>query len=170
MTLSMHQASGPVFKTGLTALSAILDKTVVQCGERKIDPAVLMADRLAPDMLPFTRQVLIACDFAKNTMFRLAGLEPPKIEDVEKTVDELQARIRRTLELVDSVAASSVDGSEGRSVTMTVGGQPMTFTGQDYLLQFALPNFYFHLTMAYAILRHNGVQIGKRDFLGALPS
>jgi uncharacterized protein len=170
LTLSMHQASGPVFKTGLTALSAILDKTVAQCGERKIDPAVLMADRLAPDMLPFTRQVLIACDFAKNTMFRLAGLEVPKIEDVEKTAEELQARIRRTLELVDSVPASSVDGSEDRPVTMTVGGQAMTFTGQDYLLQFALPNFYFHLTMAYAILRHNGVQIGKRDFLGALPS
>jgi uncharacterized protein len=170
LTLSMHQASGPVFKTGLTSLSAILDKTVTQCGERKIDPAVLMADRLAPDMLPFTRQVLIACDFAKNTMFRLAGLEVPKIEDVEKTVEELQARIRRTLELVDSVPASGVDGSEDRTITMTVGGQAMSFSGRDYLLQFALPNFYFHLTMAYAILRHNGVQIGKRDFLGALPS
>ena len=165
----MHQASAPLFRQGLTALSAVLDKADAQCSERKIDPAVLLADRLAPDMLPFTRQVQLGCDFAKNTMSRLAGREPPKFEDVETTVPELRDRIARTLALVDGVPAAEVDGSEGRTVTLSIGGQSMSFRGQDYLLHFALPNFFFHMTTAYAILRHNGIQIGKRDFIGSIP-
>ena len=169
MTLSMHQASAPLFRQGLDALAAVLDKAVAQCAERKIDPAVLLADRLAPDMFPFTRQVQLACDFAKNTLSRLAGREPPRFEDIETTMPELQERIARTLALVDGVPAAAVDGAEGRTVTLSIGGQTMSFRGQDYLLHFALPNFFFHLTAAYLILRHNGIQIGKRDFIGAIP-
>ena len=169
MTLSMYQASAPVFRQGLTALGAVLDKTVAQCAERKIDPAVLLACRLAPDMLPFTRPVQLAADFAKNTMSRLAGHEPPKFEDVESTVPQLQDRLARTLAFVDTIPAAEVDGSEGRTITLNIAGQSMSFTGQAYLLHFALPNFFFHLTAAYAILRHNGLQIGKRDFIGAVP-
>jgi hypothetical protein len=165
----MHEASAPVFRQGLAALSAILDKAAAQCAERKIDPAVLLADRLAPDMFPLTRQVQLACDFAKNTLSRLAGREPPRFEDVETTVPELQERIARTLALIETVPAGEVDGSQGRTITLTMGGQTMTFEGQPYLLHFALPNFFFHLTAAYAILRHNGIQIGKRDFMGAVP-
>jgi hypothetical protein len=165
----MHEASAPVFRQGLAALSAILDKAAAQCAERKIDPAVLLADRLAPDMFPLTRQVQLACDFAKNTLSRLAGREPPRFEDVETTVPELQERIARTLALIETIPAGEVDGSQGRTITLTMGGQTMTFEGQPYLLHFALPNFFFHLTAAYAILRHNGIQIGKRDFMGAVP-
>ena len=165
----MSQASAPLFRQGLTALAAIVDKAVAQCAERKIDPAVLLADRLAPDMFPFSRQVQLSCDFAKNTMSRLAGREPPRFEDAETTVPELQERIARTLALVDGIPAAEIDGSERRTVTLTIGGQSMSFEGQPYLLQFALPNFYFHLTTAYAILRHNGIQIGKRDFIGSIP-
>lgn len=165
----MYQASAPLFRQGLTSLAAFLDKAVAQCAERKIDPAVLLADRLAPDMLPFTRQVQLTADFAKNTMSRLAGREPPKLDDIETTVPQLQQRIARTLALIDGAPAAEVDGSEGREITLTVGGQSMSFTGQHYLLHFALPNFFFHLTTAYLILRHNGIQIGKRDFMGAVP-
>lgn len=170
MTLSMYQAAASIFRQGLTALAGILDKSAAQCAERGIDPAVLLADRLAPDMFPFTKQVQLACDFAKNTLCRLAGREPPRFEDVETTVAELQERIARTLGLLESIPAAEVDGSEERTVTLTIAGQPMSFQGQPYLLHFALPNFYFHLTTAYDILRHNGIQIGKRDFIGGLPS
>jgi hypothetical protein len=169
LTLSMYQASVPAFRQGLAALSAILDKTEAQCAERKIDPAVLMADRLAPDMFAFTRQVQLACDFAKNGAARLAGREPPKFEDGEKTVAELKDRIARTLAYLDTTPASDIDGSEDRTITLNIAGQSMTFQGQPYLLHFALPNFYFHQTAAYAILRHNGIQIGKRDFIGGIP-
>ena len=169
MTLSMHQASVPLFQQGLSALAAILDKAEAQCAERKIDPAVLLADRLAPDMFTFTRQVQLACDFAKNCTARLAGREPPKFEDSETSVAQLKERIARTLDYVGSVPAAEIDGSETRTITLNIAGQSMSFTGQAYLLNFALPNFYFHLTTAYAILRHNGIQIGKRDFIGAIP-
>ena len=164
----MHQASAPLFRQGLTALSAVLDKAVAQCAERKIDPAVLLADRLAPDMYPFTRQVQLGCDIAKNTMSRLAGREPPKFEDVETIVAELQDRIARTLALVDGVSAAEVDGSEGRTVTLSIGGQSVSFRGQDYLLHLALPNFFFHLTAAYLILLmdclNNRIRRGLRYF------
>lgn len=169
MTLSMYQASAPVFRQGLTALAAILDKLPGQCAERRIDPAALLADRLAPDMYPFTRQVQLAADFAKNALSRLAGREPPGFEDVETTVPQLQERIARALAVLDTIRAAEVDGSEGREIILRIGGQSLSFTGQAYLLHFALPNFFFHLTTAYAILRKNKVQIGKRDFLGAIP-
>ena len=135
----MSQASAPLFRQGLTALAAIVDKAVAQCAERKIDPAVLLADRLAPDMFPFSRQVQLSCDFAKNTMSRLAGREPPRFEDVETTVPELQERIARTLALIESVPAAEIDGSEGRTITLNIGGQSMSFAGQPYLLHFACP-------------------------------
>ncbi len=166
MTLSMHQASVPAFQKTLTALNAILDKAVANATARKIDPSVFLNARLAPDMLAFTKQVQIACDFAKNTTARLAGLEAPKFADDETTFDALKARIAKTLDYVKSIPAAQVDGSEGRDVTIPIGGQPTTFKGQAYLVDFALPNFYFHTSAAYLILRHNGVEIGKRDFLG----
>jgi hypothetical protein len=168
MTLSMYQASVPVFLQGLKNMSAILDKAVAQAAERKIDPAVLLNDRLAPDMFPFVRQVQIASDHAKGAPARLAGLEVPKFDDVEKSFDEVQQRLARVTEFVKSIDPARIDGSEEREITLSIGGQPMTFKGQTYLLHFALPNFYFHLTTAYAILRHNGIAIGKRDFIGTI--
>jgi hypothetical protein len=169
MTLSMYQASVPVFLQGLKNMGAILDKAAAHAAERKIDPAVLMNARLAPDMFPLVRQVQIACDHAKGAAARLSGLEVPKFEDVETSFDELQERIARVAEFVRSVDPARFDSAEEREVTLPIGGQPRTFTGQVYLLHFALPNFYFHLTTAYAILRHNGIVLGKRDFIGAVP-
>lgn len=166
MTISMYQISAPVFTKMLGALSNVLDKGTAFAVARKIDPAVLMASRLAPDMFPLTRQVQIAADFAKGPMARLAGLEVPKWEDNETTMEALKARVTRTVDYVKSFKPAQIDGSETREISLTIGGQPMTMTGQEYLLHNALPNFYFHVTTAYAILRHNGVEIGKRDFLG----
>jgi hypothetical protein len=141
MILSMHQISAPVFRQGLTALSVILDKAEAQCAERKIDPAVLLADRLAPDMFPLIKQVQLSCDFAKNALCRLAGREPPRFEDVETTIADLKERIARTLALVETIPAGEVDGSEARTITLNIAGQSMSFEGQPYLLHFALPNF-----------------------------
>lgn len=169
LTLTMHQASAPLFRQGLTSLAAILAKVADQSAARSVAPATLLADRLVADMFPLVRQVQLSCDFAKNTMARLAGREPPRFEDVEGTLPELQERIARTLAFVDAVPAAAVDGSEGRTITLAVAGNSLTFTGQDYLLHFALPNFFFHVTTAYAILRKNGFEIGKRDFIGPIP-
>jgi hypothetical protein len=166
MTISMYQASIPAFQRTLKALSAILDKAAAHAAARKIDQAVFMAARLSPDMLPFPRQIHIAADFAKNSAARLAGVEQPKYADDEKTFDELKARIAKTLAYIETIKPGQIDGSEGRDITIPIGGKPTTFKGQAYLVEFALPNFYFHATTAYAILRHNGVEIGKRDFLG----
>ncbi len=168
MTISMYQAAVPAFNQTLTALSAILDKAAAHATARKIDPTVFLTARLAPDMFAFTRQVQIACDFAKNTMARLSGAEPPKFPDDEASFDALKARIAKTLDYVNGYKAAQIDGSEDRDITFPVGGQPMTFKGQAYLVHFALPNFYFHATAAYAILRHNGVELGKRDFMGRI--
>ena len=168
MPLSMYQASAPVFLQGLKNLAAILDKAAVQAVERKIDPGVLLNDRLAPDMFPLVRQVQIASDHAKGAPARLAGIDVPKFEDVEKSFDDLQQRLARVTEFVKSISPDQIDGSEDRDITLPIGGQSMAFKGRTYLLHFALPNFYFHLTTAYAILRHNGVVIGKRDFIGAI--
>jgi uncharacterized protein len=168
MPLSMHQASVPVFLQGLRNLAAVLDKAAGQASERKIDPGVLLNDRLAADMLPFVRQVQIASDHAKGASARLAGIDVPKFEDVEKSFDDLQQRLARVTEFVRSIDPAQIDGSEEREITLPIGGQSVAFTGQAYLLHFALPNFYFHLTTAYAILRHNGIVIGKRDFIGAI--
>ncbi len=168
MPLSMYQASVPVFLQGLKNLAAILDKAAGQAAERKIDPAVLLNDRLAPDMFPLVRQVQIASDHAKGAPARLAGIDVPKFEDVEKSFDDLQQRLARVTEFVKSISPAQIDGSEEREITLPIGGQSMAFMGQAYLLHFALPNFYFHLTTAYAILRHKGIVIGKRDFIGAI--
>lgn len=164
----MYQASVPVFLRSLTALGGLLDKASAHCEARKVDPAVLLACRLYPDMFPLIRQVLIAADFAKGTPARLAGVEVPKWPDEEKTFADLQARLAKTADYIQSLPRTSIDGSEDREITIPIGGQPTTFKGQPYLLHFALPNFYFHMATAYALLRHNGVEVGKRDFIGPM--
>lgn len=166
MTISMYSASVPVFKNMLGNLSHCLDKAQAHAQAKKYDPAVLTQYRLAPDMLPFTRQVLIACDAAKNGMARISGVEAPKFEDNESTFAELKERIRKTLDYLDSVPPEKVDGTEGKDITFPVGKETTrTMKGEAYLLQWALPNLFFHVTTAYAILRHNGVDIGKSDYL-----
>ena len=166
MTLSMYQASVPVFQRTLTALSAILDKAGAHAAQRKIEPSVLLNTRLFPDMFALVRQVQLAADFAKGTGARLAGIEVPKFTDDESSIDQLKARIAKTADFLKTLKPAQVDGSEGRDITIPIGGQPRTFKGQSYLLHFALPNFFFHVTTAYDILRHCGVEIGKRDFIG----
>jgi hypothetical protein len=166
MNLSMYQASVPVFLRGLKNLSTLLEKGAASAAERKIDPSVFLTARLAPDMFALTRQVQIASDHAKGATARLAGVEVPKFEDTETSFEELQQRLKRVTDFVQTFDAAKIDGSEEREIVLPIGGRTMTFRGQTYLLQFALPNFYFHSTTAYAILRHNGVGVGKRDFIG----
>ena len=166
MTISMYQASAPRFANMLKNLSALLDKAQAHCEARKIDPAALTAFRLYPDMFPFTRQVQIACDTAKGAVARLAGVEIPKHEDTEQTFAELKARIAKTLDFVGSVKPAQIDGSEAKEVVLKMRAGDVKFNGMQYLLGHAWPNFYFHVTTAYAILRHNGVEVGKRDFIG----
>ena len=166
MSLSMYQASVPVFLRLFGNLAAILKKAEADAVARKIDPAVLLAARLAPDMHPLMRQVQIASDAAKAAVARLAGLEAPSMPDTETSFAELQARIARTVDFVGSTTQAQIDGSEEKPILLKFPGREFTMTGQDYLLQFALPNFYFHVTTAYAILRHNGVALGKMDFIG----
>lgn len=167
MPHSMYQASVPAILQMLNALSAILDKASAHAAAQGIDPDRLIEARLAPDMLPFLAQVRIATDHAKGIAARLAGREVPKFEDTESTFSELKARVAKTIAFVESVPASEIDGSEDRPVTMTLtSGRKLELTGQSYLVHFALPNFYFHVTTAYDILRHKGVEIGKRDFMG----
>ena len=166
MALSMFDASVPSMLRQLASLDAILDKAAAHATARKIDPAVLLATRLFPDMFALTRQVQLTCDFAKNTLGRLTG-EPPKFADDEKSLADLKARIAKTLDYVKSFAAADIDGTAGKDVTFPIGPQnTMTLTGAQYVVAFALPNFYFHATTAYDILRQCGVDIGKRDFLG----
>ena len=169
MPLSMYQASVPTFVQILTALSGVLDKAQAFAAAKKCDPGVLLAARLAPNMFALTQQVQIACDFAKGATARLAGTEVPSWPDHEKTFAELQQRIKKTTDFVQTFKPAQIDGSEERDVKLSVGGQPVTFKGQPYLIHFVLPNFYFHATTAYVILRHNGVELGKRDFVGAVP-
>lgn len=166
MKISMYQASAPRFANALTNLAAILDKAQAHAEAKKIDPAVLGSLRLIADMFPLARQVQIACDTAKGAVARLAGVEVPKYEDTEQTIAELRARIAKTLDFVASVPAAKIDGSEEREVVLKLGGQERKFTGLQYLFGHALPNFYFHVTTAYNILRANGVDLGKRDFIG----
>ena len=166
MTLSMYQASAPRFANTLKNLSAILDKAQAHCEAKKIDPLALTGARLFPDMFPLARQVWIATDTAKGAVSRLAGVEIPKYEDVEQTLPELKARIAKTVDYVMSVPAAKLEGSAERDITMKVGGKDTVFKGAQYLLGHAYPNFYFHVVTAYNILRHNGVEIGKRDFIG----
>ncbi len=166
MSLSMYQASIPVFVRMLGNLQAILDKGLADAEARKIDPAVFVAARLAPDMHPLSRQVQIACDMAKGGAARLAGVEPPSMPDTETDFAELKARIAKTVDYVKGFKADQIDGSEERPVVLKFPGGEMNLTGQEYLIGFVLPNLYFHVTAAYAILRHNGVTVGKMDFIG----
>jgi len=163
---SMYSASIPVFKQILNSLLAILDKAEAHAEAKKIDPAALLQFRLFPDMLPFTRQIQIACDFAKGAGARLAGLPVPSYDDTEQSIQELKARITKTLEFLASVPADQIAGSEERAITTGSGEKTKHFTGQTYLFHYALPHFYFHATTAYDILRHNGLEIGKKDFIG----
>jgi hypothetical protein len=168
MSLSMYQASVPVFVRMLTNLKGILQKAAAHAQAHKIDEAVLVGARLYPDMLPLARQVQIASDFARGTAARLAGGEPPAYEDNEKTFAELTARIDRTLDYLRTKKAAGIDGSETREIVRPVRGEPHKFTGLNFLMQYALPNFFFHTTTAYAILRHNGIEVGKSDYIGKL--
>jgi uncharacterized protein len=166
VTISMSSASLPIFTTMLGNLSHFLDKAQAHAEARKFDPAALLQFRMAPDMLPFTRQVLIACDAAKNGVARLSGVEAPKFEDQETTFPELKARIQKTLDYLAGVAPERLDGSEQKEITFPVGREATrTMKGEAYLKHWVLPNFFFHVTMAYAILRHNGVELGKSDYL-----
>ena len=166
MTISMSSASLPIFKSMLENLSHFLDKAQAHAEARKFDPVALLQFRLAPDMLPFTRQILIACDAAKNGVARISGVEAPRFEDNETTFPELKARIQKTLAYLATVPSERLDGTEEKDITFPVGREATrTMKGEAYLKHWALPNFFFHVTMAYAILRHNGVELGKADYL-----
>ena len=168
MPLSMYAASVPTFVLALNNLSAVLAKGEAYATAKKIDPSVLINARLYPDMFPLSRQVQIACDIAKGGVARLAGAEVPSFPDTETTFAELQARIKKTIDFIQSLPASKIDGSEAKAIVLKVGGNEMKFEGQPYLLTFVIPNIYFHSTAAYSILRHNGVEVGKMDFLGKI--
>ncbi len=168
MSLSMYQSSAPIFLPLLMNLKAMLEKAATHCENKKIDPSILPATRLFPDMFPLSKQVQIATDHAKGCPARLAGLEPPAFEDNEKTLPELIARVQKTIDYVNGFQPAQIDGSEERNIELKIGSHELKFIGHAYLLKFALPNFYFHVTTAYNILRHNGVDVGKSDFLGHL--
>jgi len=165
--ITMSQASAPRFVNLLKNLSAILDKAQAHCAAKKIDPLVLTAARLYPNMFSLARQVQVACDSSKGAVARLSGTEIPKHEDTEKTFEELKARIATTIAFIESVKPAQLDGTEDREITLKIGGNELKFNGLQYLFGFAWPNFYFHVTTAYAILRHNGVELTKQDFIGA---
>jgi len=162
----MYQASIPVFVRMLGNLSAILDKAADHAEAKKIDPAIFVNARLAPNMYPLSRQVQIATDMVKGCAARLAGIEAPRYEDNESTFTDLQARIAKTVAFIQGVSAEQIDNSEECDITLKFGSREIKYLGQAYLVDFVLPNFYFHITVAYAILRHHGVEIGKMDYLG----
>jgi hypothetical protein len=164
----MYQASIPGLVHMLRNLDAILARAAAHAEAKKIEPAVLVNSRLYPDMLPLARQIQIATDTAKGCGARLAGEEPPKYEDTEASFPELSARIQKTIAYLESIKAEAIEGSEEREITLRLRNASYTFRGVSYLLNFVLPNFYFHVTTAYAILRHNGVELGKQDYLGKI--
>ncbi|MEJ0013521.1 MAG: DUF1993 family protein [Bauldia sp.] len=166
MSVAMYPISVPVFDRRLKAHAAIIDKAAAHAEAKKIDPTAFMTDRLYPDMFPYWLQVQSACDHAKNSTARLTGVEMPIFDETAKTFDGLKARIAQTLEFVNAKTPADFDGAAERILTLTQNGRERQMTGLDYFLNSALPNFYFHLTTAYGILRHNGVEIGKRDFMG----
>ena len=166
MQITMYQASAPRFVHMLKNLSSMLDKAQAHAEARKIDPAALTTFRLYPDMFPLSRQVQVACDVAKGAAARLAGVEVPKHEDTEQTFPELKARIAKTIAFIETIRPEQIDGSEEKDIVVKLGKQEYRFKGMQYLLNWAYPNFYFHVTTAYNILRHNGVELGKRDFVG----
>lgn len=167
MPITMYQVAFPTVIRTLNALSAILDKAAAHCEARKIDPSVLLNYRLYPDMLPLTSQIQIATDQAKGMAARLAGVQVPSYPDTESSIEQLKARIAKTVEFVQSFSPEQFDGSEDREVTMKLRVAERTFSGRDYAFGFVLPNFYFHAATAYDILRHAGVELGKLDFMGA---
>src|SRR6186997_575259 len=166
MSISMYQSSAPRFANTLKNLSPILEKAKAHAAAKKIDETVLTSSRLYPDMFPLTRQVQIACDSAKGAVARLAGVEIPKHEDTEQSFAELKTRIAKTIDFLESVPAAKVDGTEDKEVVLQMRSGERRFKGMQYLLGHAYPNFYFHVTTAYNILRHNGVEVGKADFIG----
>jgi uncharacterized protein len=169
MSALLFEASVGTFRQILPALDKVIDKAAAHCAARKIDPAVLVNARLYPDMLAFARQVQLTCDFASRASFRLAGLEPPAFADVETSFDELKDRIARALAAIASVDRAAIEAGETRAITFRTGPDSnTTLPGAGYLLRFALPNFYFHATTAFDILRENGVEIGKRDYIGEM--
>jgi hypothetical protein len=165
MSISMHSASVPVFVRNLNNVLAWLDKAKAHAEAKKFDTANYLTMRLAPDMLPFIKQIQIASDGAKGCVARLAGVDIPKWDDTEVTLDDLRARIRKTIDYVQSVPAAQIDGSEGRDITITLRSGDVKFDGQRYLEHWALPNFYFHVMTTYNLLRHAGVDLGKPDYL-----
>jgi uncharacterized protein len=166
VTISMYSASVPIFARQLGGMLKWLDKAEAHAQARRFDTANYLTQRLAPDMLPFASQIRIASDAAKGCVARLAGVDAPKFEDNEATLDELRQRIRKTIDYIQSVPASSIEGSDQRSIVIQIGKRdPLNFTGEFYLQHWALPNFLFHVTTAYALLRHNGVELGKADYL-----
>jgi len=166
MKISMHAMSVDVFTHALGSLSAFLEKGQAHATQRKFEPAVLLGSRLAPDMFPLTRQVQLACDLAKNSIARLVGQEPPRFPDTETSFEELHARIARTIDYLKSVPSSALEGAETRDLKVPTRGETLEFKGLAFLQHWAIPNVFFHVTTAYLILRHNGVEVGKRDFLG----
>lgn len=166
MTISMYQVSIPRFVHMLNNLAVILDKAQSYAEAKKIDAATLPSARLFPDMLPLTSQVRIACDTAKRAAAMLAGVENPAYEDNETTIPELKARIEKTVAFLGTIKPAQIDGTEAKDLVVKVGGKDTPFKGMQFLLARAIPNFYFHVTTAYDILRHNGLDVGKKDFLG----
>jgi len=168
MSISMYSASVPIFSRMLGNLLKWLDKAEAHAQAKKFDPVVYLGLRLSPDMLPFKSQIQIACDGAKLGLSRLAGVEAPKFEDNEASIAELRERVRATLEFIKSVPAAKIDGTEDKDVTIPRRDSPITLKGEAYLKHFVLPNFFFHVTTTYALLRQSGVELGKMDYLGAL--
>lgn len=166
MPISMYQASVPLLLRAYTNLSAVLEKGAAHAEAKKLDEASLIGFRLYPDMFPLARQVQVACDIGKNGISRLAGIDPPKFEDTEKTFAELIERVAKTMAFLKQIPASAIDGSEDKDLLVPMRGTPMPFKGLPYLQGFVLPNVYFHSTTTYNILRHNGVELGKMDFIG----
>jgi len=168
MSVSLYDVSITPMLLGLQNLSALLDKGASHAETKKIDPKVLADSRLIADMFPLARQVQIACDTSKGAAARLAGVEIPKHEDTEATLAELKARVAKTIDFISSIKPAQLDGAETRTIVLKFPNQTHNFSGLDYVRKFVLPNFYFHLTIAYALLRKNGIEIGKRDFLGQI--
>lgn len=166
MTISMYQASVPVMIKTLSNLRSLLEKAAIHAEAKKIEPSVLVNARLYPDMFPLSRQVQIATDMAKGAASRLASKDVPKYEDHETTFPELTARLDKTIALLETFRPEDINGSEDNTITLPMRDGTLTFKGQSYLLEYAIPNIYFHVTTAFAILRHNGIEIGKKDFLG----
>jgi hypothetical protein len=168
MKITVPAVTVDLFANSLSSLSVLLEKGLAHATARKFDPGVLFNARLAPDMFPLSRQVQLACDLAKNSVARLAAIEPPRFEDNEKTMEELRARVARTIDYLKGVPTGAFEGAEDRDIKVPAGPDKfLDFKGLDFIQRWAIPNVFFHITTAYAILRHNGVEIGKRDFIGS---